>query len=131
MSCETTNDKKNNSNNYLEHIKSTNDELIKRNNDLHILDKKKQFLYDCLKQKYSDLLFAWKLFEKRACVLNYVKLDNNFQINQFSYDYSTHCLMCNKLLCSKTKCENCKLLKFYPQIDIKCSICHISVKGKF
>lgn len=127
MSCQLSidnNKKETNSDNYLEHVKCSNDELIKRDQDLRILNVNRQFQFDCIKQIYSDLLFSWKLFEQRCNLLNYVKIDNNYQkMSQYVFDYANYCLTCNELLHNNSQCKNCKKATF------KCSICHISVRG--
>lgn len=127
-SCQLTDDtdnKKEIVENHFDHVESNNDELVKRDNDLHILNATRQFQFDCVKQIYADLLFAWQLFETRCNVLNYVKIDNNYQkINQFVFGYSNHCQLCNYPIRNSSQCKNCK------RLIMDCSICHIKVKGK-
>lgn len=99
---------------------------LKSNSSLQILNVKKQFKYDCIKQIYADLLFGWRLFEQRCSILNYVKEENNYQrSNQSKVGYSNRCSNCNELVNNNSQCKNCR------KLVIECSVCHISVKGNY
>lgn len=118
-------DRKEHVDNRLEQVKCTSDELAKRDNDLRILNPNRQFQFDCLKQSYADLLYCWRLLEQRCSVLNYVRIENNYQkVSQYTFDYSNYCPTCKELIRNNSQCRNCR------RVVVECSICHISVKGK-
>ena len=118
-------EKKENADNYLEHIKCSSDELAQRDNDLRILSPSRQFQFDCLKQSYADLLYSWRLLEQRCSLLNYVRIDNNYQkVSEYTFDYSNYCQTCKELIRNNAQCRNCR------RVVVECQICHIAVKGR-
>lgn len=124
MSCQQSTDQKKEDSNYLDHVKCNSDELVKRDNDLRILNVNRQFQFDCIKQVYADLLFSWRLFEQRCSLLNYVKIDHNYQkISEYTFDYSNRCTICKEIIPNNSQCKNCR------RSVVRCSICHVSVKG--
>lgn len=86
-----------------------------------LLDPSKSAQYDEFKKKYAEVLYKWKLYEQRACVL---KCLSTSPPKVKAVDFVTVCHYCKSDVRS-VQCDECK------KLTLHCIVCHLAVRGQF
>ncbi|KAL1440020.1 hypothetical protein MTO96_009842 [Rhipicephalus appendiculatus] len=86
-----------------------------------LLDPSKSAQYDEFKKKYAEILYKWKLYEQRACVL---KCLSTSPPKVKAVDFVTVCHYCKSDVRS-VQCDECK------KLTLHCIVCHLAVRGQF
>ncbi|XP_077503120.1 WD repeat domain 59 isoform X2 [Amblyomma americanum] len=85
-----------------------------------LLDPTKSAHYDEFKKKYAEILYKWKLYEQRACVL---KCLSTSPPKVKAVDFITVCHYCKSDVRS-VQCDECK------KLTLHCIVCHLAVRGQ-
>ncbi|CAJ0852094.1 9793_t:CDS:10 [Entrophospora sp. SA101] len=91
-------------------------------------DRNTKEIHDQYRLAYSEILYHWGLYEERTELLkfmSFVKTNVGSPIGEREepLEIVTRCYLCEAELKSGTKCTKCRV------IGIRCSICHLVVKG--
>ncbi|EGG24291.1 hypothetical protein DFA_06441 [Cavenderia fasciculata] len=89
---------------------------------LCLLDPQLQQFYNHYLNSYGELLFRWGLLEKRIQVLKFLN-EHDSAPSTKKVQFQTVCFKCQRTLNNNCVCPNCKVYA------VKCSVCHISVRG--
>ncbi|KAI2797080.1 GATOR complex protein wdr59 [Blomia tropicalis] len=93
----------------------------------NILDSNLMIQYDYYKKIYADILYRWKLIEKRALLLKTVQSKILNEESDLSLPFATECRTFNcsasGKLCRNLVCSGCN------RIPMECIICRLPVKG--
>ncbi|XP_054917827.1 GATOR2 complex protein WDR59 isoform X3 [Dermacentor andersoni] len=85
-----------------------------------LLDPCKSAQYDEFKKKYAEILYKWKLFEQRACVLKCLSASPP---KVKAVDFVTVCHYCKSDV-RGVQCDECK------KLTLHCIVCHLAVRGQ-
>lgn len=82
--------------------------------------------YDYYKKVYADILYRWKLIEKRAQLLKTIQtttLTDKDSVVSFVTECGTDSCMNDNKYCTNYKCRKCN------KISLNCIICKLPIKG--
>ena len=83
-----------------------------------VLDPKKSFQYDKIKNTYADMLQNWGLMQERCEILKF--LSNPPPMRIIGKDFATVCSFCGESPVFGSKCPSCHLPGF------ECVVCHFA-----
>lgn len=95
---------------------------------IRILDPEMMAQFDYYKKVYADILYRWKLIEKRAQLLKTIQtkihrtVDSDSTVSFVSDCVTETCSYDNKY-CTNFKCNRCN------RISLNCIICNLPIKG--
>ncbi|KAH7031811.1 hypothetical protein BKA57DRAFT_478380 [Linnemannia elongata] len=85
--------------------------------NIPLLDPAKESQHNTWRLLYAEMMYSWGLFEARTELLKFLT---------FKHQPNYRCFECEKRLYPSYKCDFCKRMR----VGIKCTICHISVRGR-
>lgn len=106
-----------------------------------LLDPAKESQHNTWRLLYAEMMYSWGLFEARAELLKFLTfkhqpnyrvkddqspLERLLGIEKRGPQIFNKCFECEKRLYPTYKCDFCKRMR----VGIKCTICHISVRGR-